>query len=234
MNTSTRTLLSLALLAPGLAIAQPESKARPGRPGVGGGLAEESEALKVYDKNGNHKIDADELPAMQQAFAAMKSLDKNANGEIEASELEPSRSAAAGPVRSRAAEAMKRVDKNGNRKIDTDEIPALEQMLAKVPEMMKRLDQNGDGKLDESEVARLNDRISSFGAGEGTGVRRPRAGSSGSASFRRPPDKSPETPKPSAGETIKPAEKPADASKTTPATDAKPFKAETPPNKFGS
>ena len=232
MNTLTRSFLSLAILAPVIAAAQPDGKSRPGRNGGGTGLAEMAEALKVFDKNGNHHIDADELPAVQQTFAIMKKLDKNGNGEIEAGELETARSEAAGQMRSRAAEAMKRVDKNGNRKIDADEIPELQQMLAKAPpEMMKRLDQNGDGKLDESEVARLNERLANFG-GAGGG-RRPGSGTSGTPGFRRPPEKSPETPK--AGETTKPAEKPADKDKPA-AEQPKPKfdKADTAPNKFGS
>ena len=48
-----------------------------------------SETLKCYDKNGDHKIDADELTAMQKAFSDLKKLDKNGNGEIEAAEVEP-------------------------------------------------------------------------------------------------------------------------------------------------
>lgn len=233
MNSLTCSLFLLAMLAPVVIVAQPDGKSRPGRQGAAGGLTQMAEALKAFDKNGNLRIDADELPAVQQAFAAMKKLDKNSNGEIETGELETTRSEVAGQMRSRAAEAMKRVDKNGNRKIDADEIPALEQMLAKAPpEMMKRLDQNGDGKLDESEVSRLNERISGFG-GSGAG-RRPGTRSSSTPGFRRPPEKSPEAAKPNAGETIKPADKPADAPKTTPTPETRPFKSEAPPNKFGS
>jgi len=35
------------------------------------------EALNAYDKNANHKIDADELPLLQKAFSAMRTVDKN-------------------------------------------------------------------------------------------------------------------------------------------------------------
>ena len=206
MKLSSTLLAAVAFTLPAFAIAAEDGKTRPQRQHQAAGFGE---ALKPFDKNANQQIDADELPAVQQAFTALGKLDKNSNGEIELAEVAAPRPAGRPEAgRARAGEGLSRVDKNGNRRIDPDELEGLQQMLAKAPEFMKRLDQNGNGKLEEGEVARLNERLEKGGA-----VRRPGAGSS-SPSFRRAPEKPADTPKPA--ETIKPAgqpEKPADAPK---------------------
>lgn len=163
-----------------------------------------AETLKPFDKNGNHRIDADERAAVQSAFAALGKLDKNANGEIEQSEIEAAQASAGRSrperARSRVAAGFQKVDKNGNRRIDPDEVSVLEKMLSNAPgEMLKRLDQNNNGKLEESEVARLNERME-----KGAPSRRSSTRAS-TPSFRRPPEKPAETTNPA--ETIKPAEK---------------------------
>lgn len=216
MKSSRHLALALVLSLPSLEFAA--DAAKPGRPGKRPAAAagDLPEALRSFDKNGNHQIDPDELPAVQKAFTSLRSIDKNGNGELDQTEIAaatapsstPTRRPGAGrPDDGRAAEAMKRIDKNGNKRIDPDEIPDLERMLTKARgDFMKKLDANGNGKLEESEVARLNERLAQGGA-----MRRPGGGSaseSTGSSFRRPPEaKKPEENKTPA-ETIKPAAKP--------------------------
>jgi Ca2+-binding EF-hand superfamily protein len=122
------SLLLLSALVPALTFAAKggaprKSPASDAAPAV-------SETLKSFDKNGDHKIDASELTAMQQAFSDLKKLDKNGNGEIEAAEVEPARKMAETGRGGRALEGLKKVDKNGNHKIDADEIEGLQTALA--------------------------------------------------------------------------------------------------------
>lgn len=199
----------IVITLPGLTLAAKGGKAQAKHPQQPSG--DLADALKPFDKNGNHQIDADELAAVQKVFTALGKLDKNANGEIEQREVAaasaPARPGAPGGRLVKAAEGLKKVDKNGNRRIDPDEIPQLEKMLAAgAGEVMKRLDQNGNGKLEESEVARLNERLEK---GLADGRRGAAGGSSTTPGFRRPPEKTQEKPAESKApaETIKPAEK---------------------------
>lgn len=202
----------LSLPAPGLAAGkEQQARARLQAPAEGS----LPDGLGPFDKNGNRRIEGDELAAVQGAFAALKKLDRNGNGEIEPDEIRASmtggrRSGSEG-ARARAAAGLQRVDTNGNRRIDPGEVASLEKMLGDGRgEMMKRLDQNGNGRLEEAEIARLNERLEKGGSS-----RRPGAGRA-TPGFRRPPEK-PAGSAPSA-ETIKPGSnkdgKPDGAAKT--------------------
>lgn len=147
-----------------------------------------AEVLKDFDKNGDHRIDADELPALQRAFSALKNLDKNNNGEIELAEVEKPQPPATDDRRARMLAGFKQVDKNGNHKIDADEVEGLQKTIAG-GRIMTRLDQNGNGKLEPGKVEMLNSRLAQ-------GFRGRPGASSPSPSFRKPPEKKPEEPAP--------------------------------------
>ncbi len=170
------------------------------------------EVLKNFDKNANHQIDADELPAVQQAYTTLKNLDKNTNGEIELAEVETPKGRGTGDRKGRMLAGLKEVDKNGNHKIDADEVEALQKKLAG-GRIMTRLDRNSNGKIDADELAQLNQRMASGG-------RRGPASSSSTPTLRKPPEK-PAAP----AETATP---PA----ATPKPEAPPFESKAPDN-FG-
>lgn len=206
MKTKPLILLVAALLPAITFAAKEEKRAQksPGRhQGPMGGLFE------TFDKNGDHRIDADELPALQKAFATLKKLDRNANGEIELGEVEWPQSAVTGDRRSRMMEHFKKIDRNGNRQIDPDEVAGL-QKAASGGKIMSRLDRNSNGKLDPDEVAQLNKRLEQ-GLGSGS--------PSSAPSVRKAPSKPTESPKPEKKKEEKPA---------SPAPDAKP------PGNFGA
>ncbi len=175
-----------AVLLPAVAWAAQDGKRRPPNSAAHHGGAT-AEVLKTFDKNDNHQIDADELPAMQQAYITLKNLDKNANGEIELAEVESLKAQATGDHRGRMLEHFKQVDKNGNGKIDADEVEGLQKMLAG-GKIMARLDHNSNGKIDPDELAHLNQRIAQ-GGGRGT--------SSSTSTLRKPPEKPAEAAPPS-------------------------------------
>lgn len=207
MKTTLIPLFAAALL-PAVALAAPDAKVKK-RPGAAQHDGPMAEVFKTFDKNGDHKIDADELPALQKAFSTLKSLDKNNNGEIELAEVEKPQAPAAVDRKGRMIQHFKEIDKNANHKIDADEVEALQKMVAG-GKIMSRLDQNGNGKLEPGEVDRLNERLARGFGGKG------RPSTAPAPSVR----KAPETPK-SEGE--KTDDKPA-----TPAPDAKP------PGNFGN
>ena len=196
----------IVITLPGLTLAAKGGKAQAKHPQQPSG--DLADALKPFDKNGNHQIDADELAAVQKVFTALGKLDKNANGEIEQREVAaasaPARPGAPGGRLVKAAEGLKKVDKNGNHKIDADEIEALQKVLAG-GRIMTRLDQNGNGKLEPGEVERLNQRIAQ---GAGGKTKRP---SSPPPSVHKTPEKPTESAPPA--ETVKPAA-PAEKPKT--------------------
>lgn len=71
-------------------VASASSPTRPGAPG--GRLARAAEGLKRVDKNGNRRIDPDEIPQLEKMLTAgagemMKRLDQNGNGKLEESEV---------------------------------------------------------------------------------------------------------------------------------------------------
>ena len=211
MKTTLLSLFVTALL-PAVALPAPDAKGkkRPGASAHHDGA--NAEVLKTFDKNGDHKIDADELPALQKAFSTLKNLDKNSNGEIELAEVERPQAPVAADRRVRMLAGFKQVDKNGNHKIDADEVEGLQKMIAG-GKVMSRLDQNGNGKLEPGEVDRLNERLSQGFGGRG------RPSATPAPSVRKPPEKPAESPKPEEKKEEKPA---------APAPDAKP------PGNFGA
>jgi Ca2+-binding EF-hand superfamily protein len=156
------TFLILAML-PAFTIA-----ARKGKPGGrhGGhhGISM-VEALNSYDKNANHRIDAEELPVLQKAFSAMRTLDKNADGQIDSSEAAGLNAGGRGKA-GHAHGQIRKADKNGNRKIDTDEVAELQKSLSGSP-TFSRLDRNSNGKLDDNEIERVNKRLEHGGKRKG-------------------------------------------------------------------
>lgn len=163
--------------------------------GAGGAV----EALKIFDKNDDQRIDSEELTALQSSFGALKKLDANGNGEIEPTELERLNAATAASATGRPAPSaeerkgralglmgLQEVDKNGNRQVDPEEVADLEKLRAG-GRVMERLDQNNNGKLEPDEVKTLNERL---GQREGgfMGALRSRFGGSASRSATPAPE----------------------------------------------
>jgi hypothetical protein len=135
------------------------------RHGVHPGSAS-AEPLNSYDKNANHRIDADELPLLQKAFSAMRSLDKNADGQIDSAEAESLNGQGGRGKAGHAHGQIRKADKNGNRKIDSDEVAELQKSLSGSP-ALSRLDRNSNGKLDDNEIDRVNKRLEHGGKRKG-------------------------------------------------------------------
>lgn len=163
--------------------------------GAGGAV----EALKIFDKNEDQRIDGEELTALQNSFGALKKLDANGNGEIEPEELERLNAATAAAATGRPAVSteerkgralglmgLQEVDKNGNRQVDPEEVADLEKLLGG-GRVMERLDQNNNGKLEPDEVKQLNERL---GQRDGSlmGALRSRFGGSSSRSASPAPE----------------------------------------------
>ncbi|HBJ85295.1 MAG TPA: hypothetical protein DDZ88_15750 [Verrucomicrobiales bacterium] len=181
--TPLRTFALVAALLPAIAFAAKDGK-RPQKSAVHRDGAA-AEVLKTFDKNENHQIDADELPALQKAFITLKNLDKNNNGEIELAEVESLKPQAPDDRRGRMLAGLKQVDKNGNHKIDADEVEGLQKMIAG-GRLMTRLDHNGNGRLEPEELERLNQHLE-----QGVGRKR---GATSTPSVRKAPEKPAETP----------------------------------------
>lgn len=167
MKTCTLLFLAVAAaLLPGLTFAAKNGKSggKHGAHGHHGGAS--VEALNSYDKNANHRIDADELPLLQKAFSAMRSLDKNADGQINTSEAASASGDNGRGKRGHSHGQFRKADKNGNRKIDSDEVAELQKSLAGSP-TLSRLDRNKNGKLDDNEVDRVNKRMEHGGKHKG-------------------------------------------------------------------
>lgn len=205
--------IAVAMMLPALAFAAKDAKGKK-KPAAAPHDGVTAEVLKTFDKNENHQIDADELPAMQKAFMTLKNLDKDSNGEIELAELESLKAPAADGRKGRMLAGLKQVDKNGNHKIDADEVEALQKMIAG-GKIMSRLDHNGNGKLDPDEVERLNKHLEHGLGGKGAAA---------APSVRKAPEKPVETP-PAADSPKKEESKDKPAE---PAPDAKP------PGNFGN
>ncbi len=220
MKTTPWILSGVVVTVLSTAVFAAKDAKRPRRPGAPHHDASAAEALKNFDKNQDHKIDADELPALQQAFAALKKLDKNSNGEIELAEVEHPQSSPADGRKGRMLEHFKQIDKNGNHKIDADEVEALQKMIAG-GRIMSRIDHNGNGKIDPDEVERLNHHLEHGMPGKG----RPSA-SSTSPSVRKAPEKKTEEVSPP--EAKPKVEEKKDDKSSTPAPEAKP------PGNFGN
>jgi Ca2+-binding EF-hand superfamily protein len=207
--------VAVAVLLPALAFAAKDTKGKKRPASHHDGAA--AEVLKSFDKNENHQIDTDELPALQKAFSTLKNLDKNANGEIEPSELESLKAPAVDGRRGRAFSGLQKADKNGNRKIDADEIEELQKLLVGSP-IMSRLDHNSNGRLDADEVERLNQRIGQHLAGG-----KPKSAATPPPTVRKAPEKPAEAPPAETPKTEEKKDKPAE-----PAPAAKP------PGNFGN
>lgn len=203
----------VAALLPAVAFAAKDDKRPQKSAAHSDGAA--AEVLKTFDKNENNQIDADELPALQKAFATLKNLDKNNNSEIELAEAESLKPQAPDDRRGRLLAGLKQVDKNGNHKIDANEVEGLQKMIAG-GRMMTRLDRNGNGKLEPEELERLNQHLE-----QGVGRKR---GATSTPSVRKAPEKPAETP-PAAGSPK------AEEKKDTP---AEPAPAAKPPGNFGT
>ena len=207
--------VAVAVLLPALVFAAKDAKGKKNPAAHHDGAA--AEVLKTFDKNENHIIDADELPALQKAFAMLKNLDKNGNGEIELAEVESLKAPAADERKGRMLAGLKQVDKNGNHKIDADEVEALQKMIAG-GKIMSRLDHNGNGKIDPDELEHLNKHLEHGLGGKGAAAAAP------APSVRKAPEKPAETPP--AAEPPKTEEK-----KDKP---AEPAPAAKPPGNFGA
>ena len=179
MKTYPLLILTLgAALLPGLTFAAKKGKGGMRHGNHHGGAS--VEALNSYDKNANHRIDADELPLLQKAFSAMRTLDKNADGQINSSEAANVGGDSGRGKRGHMRGQFRKADKNSNRKIDSDEIAELQKSLAGSP-TLSRLDRNKNGKLDDNEIDRVNKRLAHGGKRK-----------SGSSTAKTPvPDKSP-------------------------------------------
>lgn len=157
------------------------------------------EGLKIFDKDGDQRIDSEELTELQKSFGALKLLDANGNGEIEPEELESLNAAAVLPAgrpmderKGRTLMGLQEVDKNGNQQVDPEEVADLEKLLGG-GRMMERLDQNGNGKLEPEEVKQLNERLSQRDGGF-MGALRARFGGSASRSSPVPEPAAPANP----------------------------------------
>jgi len=110
--------------------------------------AADAEILKRYDKNGDGKLDDDEVAA------AMDANRKSAGTDRE-------------KIRDRLKERqqiwLKEFDKDGDGKLDAAECATMEQALRSRMEknsgMLKRFDTNGDGKLSDAEWAAAREKI---------------------------------------------------------------------------
>ena len=110
--------------------------------------AADAEILKRYDKNGDGKLDDDEVAT------AMDENRKSADTDR-------------GKMRDRLKERqqvwLKEFDKDGDGKLDAAERATMEQALRsrmdKNPGMLKRFDTDGDGKLSDAEWAAAREKI---------------------------------------------------------------------------
>lgn len=201
MKANPVLLLVAAVLLPAVSFAAKNAKRPKSAPARHDGVM--AEVMKTFDKNENHQIDADELPALQKAFSTLKNLDKNGNGEIELTEVESLKpQAASGDRKGRMLAGLKQMDQNGNHKIDADEVEALQKMIAG-GKIMSRLDHNGNGKLDPDEVERLNKHLE-HGLGKSDAATTP------APSVRQAPEKPAESNPPEAPKPEEKKEKPAD------------------------
>ena len=82
-----RILSVLTIVALGLAITAPAQAAKGGKKGKKGG----ADILATYNKNGNSKIDGEEVDALKKDFAAgqpeLKALDTNKDGALSDEEI---------------------------------------------------------------------------------------------------------------------------------------------------
>lgn len=106
--------------------------------------------IAALDLNKDGTISADEIA---QAATSLKALDKNGDGKLDFEELHPGRPAdaptpPAGAVRARRNPVMLALDANGDGELSAAEI-------ANAPTSLKALDTNKDGQLTPDELRPL-------------------------------------------------------------------------------
>lgn len=142
-------------------------------PGKGGTIRER--VLQRFDKNGNGKLDPDE---MAEAKAAMDKL-RGAGAGLGAPGKPGAAGGQPGAGRPSREEVLKKFDKNGNGRLDPEEFAAARAAMSKGPgagtrpggagqpgagrpgreELLKKFDKNGNGKLDPEEIAAARDAL---------------------------------------------------------------------------
>ena len=153
--------LSKEELVAGLKQAAPQAdNAPPGRPGgPPGGLPNAKDIFARLDRDGNGKIEKDEIPERMKENIGR--VDSNSDGVIDAAEFEkvaqffagrrpegapagaPERRPEGGPVP--FAPVLRALDTDGDGEISSSEI-------ADAPKALAKLDKNGDGKLTRDEI----------------------------------------------------------------------------------
>ncbi|MBW8780776.1 MAG: EF-hand domain-containing protein [Verrucomicrobia bacterium] len=110
--------------------------------------ANDQEILKRYDKNGDGKLDENEVTA---------AMDENRQA------ADALRGKARERLKERQQAWVKEFDKNGDGKLDAAERAAMEQAvrarLEKNPHQLKRFDTDGDGKLNDAEWAAAREKL---------------------------------------------------------------------------
>ena len=149
------TLLALVIgLSALTAFAQDGPRGPGGRRGPGGPRSGERPpsmpVIAALDVNTNGVIEASEIA---NASAALLKLDKNGDGKLDADELKPQMPSGGngqqftppGGGKFPTLPIMKALDTNGDGELDASEI-------ANAPAALKTLDKNGDGKLTRDEI----------------------------------------------------------------------------------
>lgn len=151
MMKATKRIGSLAVAGVWLGAVLPslaQNSDRPDRPDrAPAGL------LAVLDRNGNGKIDAEEIDL---AVASLRKLDKNKDGQITREEIGGAGASRPGRPESGARQPLfGSLDKDGDGKISKEEAPE------RMKERFDRMDLNSDGFIDEEEQKALLRRIRS-------------------------------------------------------------------------
>lgn len=171
----TLGLATHAFAAPG------DGEKKPGGPGGPGREA----MIKKFDKNGDGKLDQDEMKAAREAMGDRKPGGSGAPGGGKPGE-------GGRPSPEQMKEIMKKFDKNGDGKLDDAEKAAARESFAKMrggaggkpgegkpgagkpgeggpsrEAMIKKFDKNGDGKLDDGEKAAAKEAFEKMRAAGG-------------------------------------------------------------------
>ena len=116
-------------------------------------------AVKSFDQDNSRSIDANELAALNESYAAapkgeLAPLDRNNDGRIDAAEV------ALLNLGKPSAVALRTFDQDGNLKLEAEEVEALRRQFESDPSgPLKAFDRNGDSRLDDDEIARINRRL---------------------------------------------------------------------------
>ncbi len=165
----TLGLATHAFAAPG------DGEKKPGGPGGPGREA----MIKKFDKNGDGKLDQDEMKAAREAMGDRKPGGSGAPGG------KPGEGGRPSPEQMK--EILKKFDKNGDGKLDDGEKAAARESFAKMrggpggkpgegkpgeggpsrEAMIKKFDKNGDGKLDDGEKAAAKEAFEKMRAAGG-------------------------------------------------------------------